>query len=300
MSLSSFLANIYLRYRFKPAPGAAIDVPKVREKINRMLRYQGRLPADMVFTPVAASDGLCAAAWFQPVQLAQSSMTILYFHGGGYFFCSIDSHKPLCTYLSRVAQAKICSVDYRLAPEHAYPAAVDDALAWYQELLKTTPASKIIVAGDSAGGGLAMACLLAARKAGLPMPAAAILFSPWVDLACEGASMQTLAHADVMFTPDSLPKAAAMYLQGTPAKTALASPLYADFQGLPPLQIFASRHEVLLDDATRLHQAALDAGVNSTLVLENNLPHVWPTMVNLPEARTSLRQAAEFIARNSQ
>jgi len=296
MSLSSFLTNIYLRYRFKPKPGAAIDVAKAREKITRMLRYQSHLPADITFTSVTASAGLCAVAWFQA---AQSDRTILYFHGGGYFFCSIESHKPVCAYLSRVAQAKVCSVDYRLAPEHAYPAAVEDALAWYQEIMKNTLASKIIVAGDSAGGGLAMACLLAARKAGLPMPAAAVLFSPWVDLACEGASMQTQANADVMFSPDSLPKAAALYLQGTPAKNELASPLYADLQGLPPLQIFASRHEVLLDDATRLHQAALNAGVSSTLILESNLPHVWPTMVNLPEARISLRQAAGFIKEQS-
>ncbi|MFZ6875870.1 alpha/beta hydrolase [Undibacterium sp. Di27W] len=296
MSLSAIFTNIYLRYRFKPVPGAAIDVAKAREKIARMLRYQGKLPADIQYLPVAAHAGLCGAAWFQP---AHSERTILYFHGGGYFFCSIESHQSVCAYLSRVAQARVCSVDYRLAPEHAYPAAVDDALAWYQELLKTTPANKIIVAGDSAGGGLALACLLAARKVGLAMPAAAVLFSPWVDLACEGASMQTQAQADVMFTPDSLPKAAALYLQGTPAKTELASPLYADLRGMPPLQIFASRHEILLDDATRLHQHAQAAGVSSELILASRLPHVWPTMVNLPEARASLRQAADFIRQNS-
>ena len=296
MSLSALFTNIYLRYRFKPATGAAIDVAKAREKITRLQRYQSPLPDYIQCKPVAAQEGLCAAAWFQS---AHSDRSILYFHGGGYFFCSVESHQAVCAYLSRVASASVCSVDYRLAPEHVFPAAVDDALAWYQELLKTIPAGKIIFAGDSAGGGLAMACMLAARKAGLALPAAAILFSPWVDLACEGASMQTQAHADVMFTPDSLPKAAALYLQGTPAKTELASPLYADLLGLPPLQIFASRHEILLDDATRLHERALAAGVSSTLVLANGLPHVWPTMVNLPEARASLRQAAEFIKQHT-
>ena len=130
-----------------------------------------------------------------------------------------------------------------------------------------------------------------------PMPAGAILFSPWTDLSCSGDTMQSLAKADVMFDPDSLPQAAALYLQGTPATTPLASPLFADLHGLPPLMIHASRHEILLADSTRLHERATQQGVASELHLRSRLPHVWPTMIMLPEARQSLHDCGVFATR---
>ena len=155
----------------------------------------------------------------------------------------------------------------------------------------------MVFAGDSAGGGLALACLVASRDQGLPLPAGAVLFSPWSDLTCSGDTMKSLADVDVMFNPESLPEAAALYLNGKPANTPLASPLFADLKGLPPLMIHASKHEILLADSTRLHERAQQQGVTSELHLKAKMPHVWPTMVMLPEARQTLKECGAFIAR---
>jgi len=294
MSFQALLTRWYLRSRIKPRPGAVLRVPEVRQQMARLGRFQMPLPEGVQWLTVPAQpeQGLCPAEWLT-VQAPQR--TVMYFHGGGYFFCNLETHRPVVAAISRRAQARVLSVDYRLAPEHPCPAAVDDALAWYRQVLKDTLPAQIVMAGDSAGGGLVLACLQAARQEGLPMPAGAVLFSPWVDLAGAGDSMQTQAKADVMFTPESLSHAAQFYLAGRSATDPVASPLYGDMTGLPPLQIFASRHEILLSDATRLHDKALAAGVPSQLELLADMPHVWPIMVMLPEAKASLRQVAAFM-----
>lgn len=295
MSLQATLTNLYLRWRVKGKPGRTLSVDHARRMAGKMARAYPKPPPEVRHQPLPADweRGLCPAEW---LAVAQPQRTLLYFHGGGYFFCGLDTHRPVCAYLARAAQARVLSVDYRLAPEHRFPAAVDDALAWYRELLETgTSPREIVLAGDSAGGGLAVACMLAAREAGLPMPAAGLLFSPWTDLACSGESMRSRARDDVMFQADQLPQAARLYLQDVPTTTPLASPVYADLTGLPPLLIHASRHEVLLSDSTRLHDRAQAAGVISELQLRDRLPHVWPTMVMLPEARETLRESARFV-----
>lgn len=295
MSIQAKVVNFVLRHTFKPKPGAKLHPRAVRARVGKVTKHQPPVPKDITRRPVPAdaARGLCPAEWLSH---AQPQRTVLYFHGGGYFFCNLDTHRPVCAYLARTAQARVLSVDYRLAPEHPYPAAVDDALAWYRELLATTAPQQLLVAGDSAGGGLVLACLLAARDAGLPMPAGAILFSPWADLACAGETMQTKARDDVMFTPDALPQAAALYLNGHAPTEPLISPVYADLRGLPPLMIHASRHEVLLSDSTRLQARAQAAGVRCDLRLRDRMPHVWPTMVMLPEARETLRECGAFAA----
>lgn len=294
MSWQATLTNLYLRYRFKPAAGTRLVVATARARMSRLMRGQKPIPADVLHQAVPAQGGLCPAEWLRPADLS-AQRTLLYFHGGGYFFGELALHRPMCSYLSRIAKADVLSVDYRLAPEHPCPAAVEDALAWYRELLTRIPASQILIGGDSAGGGLALACLQQAREAGLPMPAGIVLFSPWVDLACSGETMQTRARAEVMFTADSLGQAAALYLNGRAMQDPLASPLYADLSGLPPLLIYASRDEILLSDATRLHGRAEAAGITSTLRLQSRMPHVWPVMLMLPEARASLREVAAFM-----
>ncbi len=294
MSIQAFLTRWYLRSQFKPQPGTHVSVDEARQGMARMSRWQVPLPkgVHLKSVPADAAALLCPAEWLS-VQAPQR--TVLYFHGGGYFSCGLDTHRPVVAAISRRAQARVLSVDYRLAPEHPCPAAVEDALAWYRDVLSDTPAAQIVLAGDSAGGGLVVACLQAALQQGLPMPAGAVLFSPWVDLASTGESVQTQARTDVMFNPENLVAAAQLYLAGRSATDPVASPLYGDMEGLPALLIFASQSEILLSDATRLHDKAQAAGVTSQLVLQPNMPHVWPIMVMLPEAKASLRQVAAFM-----
>lgn len=297
MSIQSVIANMVLRWQFKRNGRGPIDVPKVRHLMRKAASRYPAPPKEITHTPVAAinASGLCAAEW---LSVAKPQRTVLYFHGGGYFFCGLDTHRPTCSYLARSAQARVLSVDYRMAPENIFPAAVDDAVAWWKELLAQgiSPQS-VVFAGDSAGGGLALACLVASRDQGLPMPAGVLLFSPWTDLSCSGETMKTLADADVMFNPESLPQAANLYLAGQSATHPLASPLFADLKGLPPLMIHASQHEILLSDSTRLHERARQQGVHSEIHLKAKMPHVWPTMVMLPEGRQSLKESAQFITR---
>ncbi len=294
MSIQAFFTRWYLRTQFKPKPGTRVRVEEARQGMARMSRWQVPLPKGVVSKslPADVGAGLCPAEW---LSVTAPQRTVLYFHGGGYFSCGLDTHRPVVASISRRAQARVLSVDYRLAPEHPCPAAVDDALAWYRDVLSDTSANQVVLAGDSAGGGLVMALLQAASKQGLPMPAGAVLFSPWVDLAATGESVRTQAEGDVMFNPENLADAAQFYLAGRSPSDPVASPLYGEMKGLPPLLIFASRSEILLSDATRLHDKALAAGVSSQLVLASNMPHVWPIMVMLPEAKASLRQVAAFM-----
>ena len=241
------------------------------------------------------------ARLYTPNKLRQDeglAPALVFFHGGGWVVGDLGECDSVCRFLTKHAGVTVLSVDYRLAPEHVFPAAVEDAVAWWKALLDDgIRPEDTVFAGDSAGGGLALACLIASRDHGLPMPAGAILFSPWTDLSCSGETMQTQAKADVMFNPDSLPEAASFYLDGQPATTPLASPLFGDLHGLPPLMIHASRHEILLADSTRLHDKARQQGVVSELHLRDKLPHVWPTMIMLPEARASLKDCGHFAAR---
>lgn len=299
MSIQAVLTNLVLRYQVKRAGRGPLNVGKARHMGQKMAQRNPPVPKDISHTPLAARPGmgLCAAEW---LSVAKPQRTVLYFHGGGYFFCSLDTHRPIGAYLARTAQARLLSVDYRMAPEHVFPAAVDDAVAWWKELLhQGTRPSEVVFAGDSAGGGLALACMVAARDQGLPVPAAAVLFSPWTDLSCSGETMRTKADVDVMFNPESLPDAAALYLAGMASTSPLASPLFADLRGLPPLMIHASQHEILLSDSTRLHERAMAQGVKSELHLKDKLPHVWPTMVILPEARETLKHCGTFIAQHT-
>jgi acetyl esterase/lipase len=300
MSIQSVLTNLVLRWQFKRGSRGPLNVGAARHKVDQLARRYPPPPASIQHTPVAANPaaGLCPAEW---LSVANPKRTVLYFHGGGYFFCSLTTHRPTCAYLARTAEARVLSVDYRMAPEHPCPAAVDDALAWWKAVLaEGTRPEDVVFAGDSAGGGLALATLVAARDAGLPLPAGAVLFSPWCDLTCSGETMQTQAKADVMFNPHLLPEAAKLYLAGRPANDPVASPLFADLRGLPPLMTHASRHEILLADSTRLHDRAVVQGVTSELHLKSRMPHVWPTMLMLPEARRTLAECGTWIARRTQ
>lgn len=223
---------------------------------------------------------------------------ILYLHGGGYVIGSARSGAGIATALARRTRAAAYSVDYRLAPEHPFPAAVDDAVLAYRALLdEGRDASRVAVAGDSAGGGLALALLVAARDAGLPQPAAAVVMSPWVDLTLSGDSMRAKEADDAIFDAADVAAYATRYLGGQDPAHPLASPVLADLTGLPPLLVQVGTNEVLLDDATRLAARAAAAHLDVTLEVVARAPHVFQHFAGqLQEADDALDRAGGFLA----
>ena len=223
---------------------------------------------------------------------------VLYFHGGVYVLGDAFQAAALAAQVARRTSAKVISVDYRLAPEHPYPAAVDDALAAYQALLDGgTPPADIAFAGESAGGGLAVATLVNARDHGLPLPAAAYLMSPYADLTLAGATMQTKRDADPLLSPEALQARVPDYTSGQDPALGLISPVFADLTGLPPLIIQAGTHEVLLDDAVRLARQAATADVAVTLDITPQVPHVFQAYYQiLDEAAAALDRAGQLLS----
>ena len=232
---------------------------------------------------------------------AAGDQAVLYLHGGGYVIGSVRTHRVLMAGLSRASGARVLGLEYRLAPEHPFPAAVEDAVAAYRWLLRQGYApGRIAVAGDSAGGGLTVAMLAQARSYGLPLPAAAVCFSPWVDLEGIGDSMTANAGSSDMVERDGLLFMANAYLNGANPRAPLAAPLYADLRGLPPTLIQAGGAETLLDDSTRLAEAARAAGVAVELDVWDDMIHVWQLFAPmLPEGRQALAQAGAFIRKHT-
>ena len=223
---------------------------------------------------------------------------VLYFHGGVYVIGDAFLAADLASQVGRRTQAKVISVDYRLAPEHPYPAAVDDALAAYQALLGNGVApTDIAFAGESAGGGLVIATLVNARDRGLPLPAAAFVMSPYVDLTLAGPTMETKRDVDPLFTRELLQVRVTDYTAGQDAALPLISPVFADLAGLPPLLIQAGSHELLLDDAVRLARQAAAADVEVTLEITPLVPHVFQVYsAFLDEGAAALDRAGQFLS----
>lgn len=224
---------------------------------------------------------------------------LLYLHGGAYSIGTPQSHRNLTAHLARRCALRVAVPDYRLAPEHAFPAAVDDALAAYRALLEMGVASQdILIAGDSAGGGLTLACALAIRDARLPQPAGLICLSPWTDLTNSGDSMKSNAGSEVMLSLSGINGYTNDYLQGADPRAPLASPLFADLTGLPPTLVQVTDAEILYNDATRFVAAAKRAGVAAELQVAPDLWHVWQLYAGqMPEADDALRLIAAFVAK---
>src|SRR5216683_1253042 len=228
---------------------------------------------------------------------AESQRVLLYLHGGGYVVGSINTHRDLAGRLSRAAAARVLLIDYRLAPEYPHPAAVEDATTAYRWLLHhgATPAH-IVIAGDSAGGGLTIATLVALRDARVRLPAGGVCISPWVDLTFSGGSYQTKATADPIVRRPGIDEMARAYLGATDPRTPLASPVFADLRGLPPLLIHVGSDEVLLDDAVQLAERAKAAGVDATLEIYDRMIHVWHWFLPmLDEAQTAVEAIGRFV-----
>ncbi len=228
-----------------------------------------------------------------------ATRAILYLHGGGFRIGSIASHRDLIQRLSEAAQARVLAIDYRLSPECLFPAPVDDALAAWRWLLEQGHApARIAIAGDSAGGGLALSLMLAARAKNLPLPCAACLMSPWTDMTASGATYETRAARDPMHQRAMILGMARGYLgKSGDACDPLASPLFADLGGLPPLLIQCGGREVILDDSCVLAERARQAGVEVELDLYEDMIHVFQTYAELPDAATALARAGAFLDR---
>lgn len=228
---------------------------------------------------------------------AEPARAVLFLHGGGYVSGSLDSHRHMIGQAGREAQSRTLSLAYRLAPEHPFPAALEDAIAGYHFLLSQGfDPKRIAVAGESAGGGLAIAMLVSLRDRGIPLPACTWCSSPWVDLEAIGGSMTANALVDPLIQKAYLMELAAAYLKGADPRTPLASPLYADLRGLPPMLIQVGSAETLLDDSVRLAGAAGAAGVRVTLEVWPDMIHAWHLFYpQLADGRRALAQVGAFI-----
>jgi acetyl esterase/lipase len=225
---------------------------------------------------------------------------LLYIHGGGYAGGSARSHSEMAARLARAAGAVAVLPEYRLAPEHPFPAAFDDAIAAYRALLDEVggDASRIVLGGDSAGGGLAVAMSVALRDAGEPLPRALVLLSPWLDLTCTSPSWDARFEGDPVLD-HSLRDAAERYLDGADARDPLCSPLFADLTGLPPVLVLVGTHEILYDDSVSFAESASEQGVDVELEIGHELIHVWPIFPITPEAVASTVRIGRFLGAQS-
>lgn len=261
---------------------ASITPPATLDEARRQMdSYPQPLPEG---TAVEAVDveGI-AGEWLSRAD-SVAGRALLFLHGGGYTTGSIRSHRRLAALVAAACAADCLTIDYRLAPEHPCPAAVDDAVTAYQ-WLRASGASSIMIAGDSAGGGLALATLLALRKRGVVLPDAAVLLAPWLDLTCAGTSMTVNADADFILSADGLREAAQSYAGTRPLEDELVSPLFGDFAGLPPVFVQVGDADLVLDDALRFARRAGDSGSVVELEVAEGMPHVFQGFSGLlPEA----------------
>jgi epsilon-lactone hydrolase len=249
-------------------------------------------------TSVEAVDAAGRPADWVTVPDSAADRAVLYLHGGGYTLGSPRTHRELASRIARAGRARVLLVDYRLAPEDPFPAAVEDAAAAYRWLLdQGVAAASIAIAGDSAGGGLTLATLFELRDAGDQLPACAVCLSPWTDLEGTGASAQPGGADDPMVEVAALRDMARIYA-GDALTDPLAAPLHGDFRDLPPLLIQAGTREILLDDATRVAAAARAAGVDVTLEIEDGAPHVYQVYPDLPESVAAVERIGAFLRRH--
>ena len=291
------LRSQFFRYRMKVRTMFAAAEPPLTTVRAQMDEYGASvpLPANTQVADVCV-HGL-KSEWLTPPMVGDQR-TILYLHGGGYVLGSCASHRAWVSHIAHAAHARVLLLDYRLAPEHPFPAAVDDAVAAYRWLLaEGVDPHNLVIAGDSAGGGLALAVLLTVRNAGDPLPAAAALISPWTDLAMTGKSMKTRAWADPMLKPTAFAAVVQHYCGEPSSQHPLISPLYADLHGLPPMLIHVGNCEVLLDDSTRLAERARTAGVETTINVWGGMWHVFHAAVvdGIHESRVAIAEMGQFI-----
>lgn len=294
MSIRAVFLNFLFRRTIKKQFANMEDAVSFREQMDAAPRP--KLPGEVEVEAVSA--GGVPAEWVRWPE-SDGEGVLLYLHGGGYIFGGPDGYRDLAWRLAREGNMRVLLVDYALAPEHPFPRAVDDATAVYRWLLNEGHSpERIAVAGDSAGGGLSAALMINLKNLGLPQPAAAVLISPWTDLAMTGESVEQNADADSMLTREALIKASSMYLGDRDPKAPLASPLYGDLSELPPLMVVAGSIEILLSDSERLVENVNKSGGSASLSIWPGMPHVFPVFAaRIPEGKQAVSEMAEFLAR---
>jgi acetyl esterase/lipase len=279
---------------FIKRPSRGLTIEESRRKFHAMERSVPH-PARGTKTERVDAGGVPADIVTRSASLA--GRWVLYLHGGGYRVGSAVAYRQLTWRIADATRAQVLIIEYRLAPEHPFPAALDDALAAYRWLLEQD-AKEIVVMGDSAGGGLTLGLLMKLRDEGLRMPDVAVAMSPWTDLALTGASLKENAATDPMLNVEDLPVAAADYLAGTDPRHPHASPLYGDPAGLPPVLIQVGSDEILHDDSVRMAERLRAANPRSELQVWPRMPHVWQAYASvLPEARYAVADIGEFVRR---
>jgi acetyl esterase/lipase len=286
-----------LRFQKKKIIGWHSSIPELREEVEKGVQMFGKLPPGIDASPFDI-NGL-PAEWILPDGAAKDKV-ILYFHGGGYVTGSCPAHRGITAKFVKGTGIGALLFGYRLAPEHPFPAALEDALAAHGWLLNqgVSPAN-IVFAGDSAGGGLCLAALVALKDMGLPLPAAAVALSPWTDLKCSGESYTAKARIDPATWPGSWTVFSKYYAGEQDPGNPWISPLYGDLKDLPPLLIYVGEREVLLDDSTRFAAKAKTAGVDVTLRVGEGLFHCYPVCAPLfPEATEAMEEICGFMKRH--
>ncbi|MHA1645307.1 MAG: alpha/beta hydrolase [Candidatus Freyarchaeota archaeon] len=283
--------NLLREYQASQKEPSVEDTRKGLEQLASL----SKLPEDVKCEPIDA--GGVPAEWITTPE-AEARYAILYLHGGGYVAGSIKTHRDLASRISRTSKARVLLIDYRLAPEHPFPAAVEDVTTAYRWLVSAggIEPNNLIVTGDSAGGGLTVASLVNLRDEGDTLPAGAVCLSPWTDLACTGETLRSKAEVDPFITPEGIEFMARVYLKDADPKNPLASPLYADLKGLPPMLIQVGTSEILLDDSLRLADRAKAAGVNVELDVWEDMIHVFAAFAAFaPEGRQAIERIGEFV-----
>lgn len=279
-------------FRFKyPAGGGPGPYREALEKTANLFT----VPQDVI----CRADTIAGvpAEWVEPPN-ARGDALLLYLHGGGYYMGGISSYRHFVTRFAQIAGMRALHLDYRLAPEYPFPAAIEDTTAVFRVLTESViPADRIVIAGDSGGGGLTLAALLALRDAGHALPRAAAVISPWTDLTCSGESMRTMQAKDPVIDAARSSDVAGWYAGETPREHPLVSPLFADLRGLPPLLVHVGTDEVLLDDSTRFAERAKAQGAPVNIEVWEDMIHVWHYYAEwIPEAREALAGIARFFA----
>lgn len=273
-------------------PLGSADIDTMRAGMNAMPPYHR--PDDIEWVEVDA--GGVPAEW-TTASASREDRVLVYFHGGGYVLGSASGHRGMCSHLARATRSRLLNVDYRLAPEAPFPAAVEDAVRAYRFVLEQgVDPARTAIGGDSAGGGLTLAMLVALRDAGDPLPGAGVALSPWVDLTMSSDSIQSKGDEDPLLTPTTIDLFASAYLAGADPRTPTASPLWADLAGLPPLLIQVGTAELLLDEGRRVAEAARQAGVDVTFEAWDEMIHVWHLFADMvPESREAIARIAVYL-----